>query len=53
MNKEFIEKMFKLNKQLNNYQLALMLKCEICGPIIRGADKSRYPKCKKHAYYER
>lgn len=48
MNQEFVYKMMSLATKLNKFELALMLKCEICGPILRGADKNKYPKCKRH-----
>lgn len=52
MNDQFFKEMFGLSNKLNNYYFALMLKCEICGPVLRGADKSRYPECKRHKEFK-
>jgi len=48
MNQEFVKKMMELSLKLDKYQLALMKKCEICGPILMGANKNKYPICKRH-----
>jgi hypothetical protein len=48
MEESKVKAMFELAKKLDNFQLVLLKKCEICGPLLRGADKSKYPKCKKH-----
>lgn len=42
------QKMFELALRLEKFDKARMLKCEICGPILRGADPSKYPACKRH-----
>lgn len=42
------QKMFELAVKLQKFETARMLKCEICGPVLRGADPSKYPPCKKH-----
>lgn len=41
------QNMAKLKKQVDNYFFALALKCEICGPKLRGKP-GKYPECKKH-----
>lgn len=40
--------MFELANKMDKFEIALKLKCEICGPILKGDDPSRYPKCKRH-----
>lgn len=49
MNDVFFKEMFELSNKLKKYEHMLMLKCEICGPILRGADSTKYPKCKRHS----
>lgn len=39
--------MLEMAQQLDNYALALALKCEICGPKLKGYT-GNYPECKKH-----
>lgn len=48
MEEKKVRAMFELANKLDKLQLVLLNKCEVCGPILRGADKSRYPKCKRH-----
>ena len=48
MKEEQVRAMFELSNKIDNYEFVLKLKCEICGPILRGADASRYPVCKRH-----
>lgn len=48
MEEKKVKAMFELAKKLDRFDIALRLKCEICGPILKGADASRYPQCKKH-----
>jgi hypothetical protein len=48
MNADQARAMFELSDKLDNLEFVLRLKCEICGPILRGADKSKYPACKRH-----
>lgn len=48
MNDNFIKEMFELSNKLDRYHHMLRLKCEVCGPILRGADPKNYPKCKRH-----
>lgn len=47
-----VRKIFVAAKQMDNYVFALALKCEICGPQLRGV-VGRYPECPKHdiSYY--
>lgn len=47
MNNLNIEKILEKKKQLDNYVFALALKCEICGPKLKGY-YGDYPECKKH-----
>ena len=42
-----INAMLEKAQQLNNYAFALALKCEICGPKLKGYT-GNYPECKKH-----
>lgn len=48
MEENKVRAMFELANKLDKLQLVLLKKCEVCGPILRGADKTRYPKCKRH-----
>ena len=34
-------------RQMDNFIYTLALKCEICGPQLRG-QRGKYPECKKH-----
>jgi rubrerythrin len=43
-----VRRMLELANKLQKFEIALRLKCEICGPILRGDNPNRYPKCKKH-----
>lgn len=47
MNEENVKAMFDLANKLDKYTMMLMLKCEICGPKLRGS-KGNYPVCKRH-----
>ena len=49
MEEEKVRAIFELASKMEKFELALRLKCEICGPILRGADPSKYPICKKHS----
>jgi hypothetical protein len=42
-----VDGMFNLAKQLNRFELALRMKCEICRPKLLG-HPGNYPICKKH-----
>ena len=42
-----LSRMFKLAGQLNKFELALRLKCEICRPKLLG-HPGNYPVCSKH-----
>ena len=42
-----IERMFNLANQLNRFEVALRLKCEICRPKLLG-HPGNYPICNKH-----
>lgn len=53
MNENFVKSMFELANKLEKFEYVLRLKCEICGPILRGADYRKYPKCKRHDYSEK
>lgn len=48
MSSVFLKEMAILSNKLDRYYQVLLLKCEICGPILRGAKKDKYPECKKH-----
>lgn len=48
MEEQKVRAIFDLANKMEKYDLMLRLKCEICGPILRGQDKTKYPKCKKH-----
>ena len=42
-----IDEMFNLARQLDKFEIALRLKCEICRPKLLG-HPGNYPVCKKH-----
>jgi hypothetical protein len=42
-----VEKIFERANKLDNFIFALALKCEICGPKLKGY-KGNYPECPKH-----
>jgi len=42
-----VDKILQKKKQLDNYFLKLALKCEICGPKLKGY-AGNYPECDKH-----
>lgn len=48
MNDIFLKEMAILSNKLDKYYAVLLSKCEICGPVMRGANKNNYPECKKH-----
>jgi hypothetical protein len=52
MNEDKVKAMFALADKLDRLDNVLRLKCEICGPILRGSDPKRYPLCKKHGVKE-
>jgi hypothetical protein len=47
MNEEKARAMLDLANKLNNFDYMLRLKCEVCGPKLRGTP-GNYPKCKRH-----
>lgn len=47
MKEEKVQAMFELANKLDKLDYVLRLKCEICGPKMRGS-KGNYPDCKKH-----
>ena len=36
------------NSESDKLDNVLRLKCEICGPVLRGDDPKKYPQCKRH-----
>jgi len=48
MDEKKVRAIFELSHKMDRFEIALKLKCEICGPILRGSNPSRYPVCKKH-----
>jgi predicted Zn-ribbon and HTH transcriptional regulator len=45
---ENFDKIMELSNRMNKLEMVLLLKCEICGPKLRGA-KGDYPaKCPRH-----
>ena len=41
------KKILEEAQRVNNFVFALALKCEICGPKLKGY-VGNYPECKKH-----
>ena len=50
MNEKQVMAIMMIAKKLNNFELLLRSKCEICGPILRGDNPSKYPECKRHSH---
>jgi rubrerythrin len=48
MDEHKVKAMFALANKLDKLDNVLRLKCEICGPVLRGDDPKKYPQCKKH-----